>query len=190
MPAASAAATAARPWDVIVFGASGFVGRLVAAHLATSPTAAGLSIALAGRSWAGLSKMSAELVAKQRLGAKPFGIVYADITQPETIDTMAASARVIINLVGPYALYVAPPHCATPPHRARTRIESTLFATVCACMWSRILQVWRAGGARMRGSGNGRRGLDGRDAVGGQHDCQVRAGRARKRRRYCQHVRL
>ncbi|MFP5416451.1 MAG: hypothetical protein ACLGHZ_06190 [Actinomycetes bacterium] len=48
-----------RDFDIVVFGASGFVGRLVAEHLATAADA-GVRVGLAGRSLAKLEALRRE----------------------------------------------------------------------------------------------------------------------------------
>ena len=92
-----------REYDLIVFGASSFVGQLTAAYLAESaPT--DLKVALAGR--------SREKVEKVRDGlsgaAAEWPVVLADSGDRSSLDAMAASARVIVTTVGPYARYGLP----------------------------------------------------------------------------------
>jgi short subunit dehydrogenase-like uncharacterized protein len=86
-----------RDFDVVVYGASGFVGVLVAKHLAEhAPT--GARIALAGRSEAKLAAV------KSRLGVD-WPVVIADAADAEALRRAAASTRVVITTVGPYAKY-------------------------------------------------------------------------------------
>lgn len=89
-----------REFDLIVFGATGFVGELTARHLAWHAPA-GVRVALAGRSQEKLEKVRA------RLGgdAADWGIVVADVDQPSTLDSMVARTTVLCSTVGPYALY-------------------------------------------------------------------------------------
>ncbi|MEV6299135.1 saccharopine dehydrogenase NADP-binding domain-containing protein [Actinoplanes sp. NPDC051861] len=87
----------AREFDVIVYGATGFVGVLTARHLATNAPA-GTRIALAGRSPEKLESVRA------RLGVE-WPIVVADATDAEALATMAGSTRVVITTAGPYAKY-------------------------------------------------------------------------------------
>lgn len=80
--------------DVVVFGATGFVGRLVAEHLARSAPK-GTRIGLAGRSKEKLEKV------RESLG-RDWPLIVADATDPaELVD----SARVVCTTVGPYARY-------------------------------------------------------------------------------------
>lgn len=89
-----------REFDLIVFGATGFVGELTAKHLAAHAPAE-VRIALAGRTQAKLEKLRASLGA----GAADFGIVVADVDKPSTLDAMVARTTVLCSTVGPYALY-------------------------------------------------------------------------------------
>ena len=82
-----------REFDVIVYGASGFVGALVARHLVTHAPA-GTRIALAGRSAARLERLGLE---------RP--VVIADAADAAALTTMAARTRVMVTTVGPYAKY-------------------------------------------------------------------------------------
>jgi short subunit dehydrogenase-like uncharacterized protein len=86
-----------RDFEVIVYGATGFVGVLTAQHLA-GHAPAGTRIALAGRS---AEKLAA---VRSRLGVD-WPVVVADAADPEALATMAARTRVVITTVGPYAKY-------------------------------------------------------------------------------------
>ena len=89
-----------RPYDVVVFGASGFVGRLTAAHLARHAPL-GTRIALGGRSRAKLEAVRTDL-------GVDWPLVVADSTDPEALEAMAESTRVVATTVGPYARYGLP----------------------------------------------------------------------------------
>ncbi|GAA1085687.1 saccharopine dehydrogenase family protein [Tsukamurella spumae] len=89
-----------REFDLIVFGATGFVGELTARHLANHAPD-GVRIALAGRTQAKLEKLRAGLGD----GAKDFGLVVADVDRPSTLDEMVARTTVLCSTVGPYARY-------------------------------------------------------------------------------------
>lgn len=86
-----------RELDVVVYGASGFAGVLVARHLAEHAPA-GTRIALAGRSESKLTAI------KDRLGVD-WPVVVADAADVPALRSLAASARVVITTVGPYAKY-------------------------------------------------------------------------------------
>lgn len=86
-----------REFDVIVFGATGFVGKLTAAYLAELAPE-GTKIALAGRSEHKLAQVRFDLPAP----ADTWPLVVADINSPASLDAMAARTRVICTTVGPY----------------------------------------------------------------------------------------
>ena len=92
-----------REFDLILFGASSFVGRLTAAYLATN-VPDGFRIALAGRSMDRLEKVRAGLPGK----AKDWPIVLADSSDEDSITAMAESTRVVVTTVGPYSKYGMP----------------------------------------------------------------------------------
>lgn len=92
-----------RDHDVVVFGATGFVGKLTAAYLAEAAPA-DTRIALAGRSQDKLERVRAELPA----AAAEWPLVVADSSNPGSIAAMAASAKAIATTVGPYYKYGMP----------------------------------------------------------------------------------
>lgn len=96
-----------RPHDIVVYGATGYTGRLVAEYLArhypTGPGGAAPSWAMAGR--------SAEKLAQVRdlIGAPAdTALIIADADDPASMAALAQSARVVITTVGPYQLYGEP----------------------------------------------------------------------------------
>lgn len=89
----------AREFDIIVYGASGFTGRLVAEYLAAR-YAGKTKWAMAGRDLAKLAAVRDEIGAP---GDTP--LVAADASAAGSLDAMAQRARVIITTVGPYQLY-------------------------------------------------------------------------------------
>lgn len=91
-----------REFDVIVWGASGFTGRLVAAHLLERYGAAnGLRWAMGGRNEDRLEEVRRDL--GDAASAVP--VVIADAGDQATLDVMAARTRVVCTTVGPYALH-------------------------------------------------------------------------------------
>ncbi len=91
----------AREFEVIVYGATGYTGRLVAAHLLKTYAATGdLAWAMAGRSQAKLEEVRALIGAPASLP-----LVVADANDPASLDAMARRTKVIITTVGPYQLY-------------------------------------------------------------------------------------
>jgi saccharopine dehydrogenase (NAD+, L-glutamate forming) len=90
--------TGDRELDVVLFGATGFTGRLTAAYLAQH---AGPGWALAGRSEAKLSAL------REELGVE-VPILVADSADPAALRRVAERTRVVATTVGPYALHGAP----------------------------------------------------------------------------------
>lgn len=92
-----------RQFDIILYGATGFTGRLVAAYLARQTS--GLRWAIAGRSTGKLSEVRATLQAGQ--GSLP-DILLADSAVPDTLSALARQTRVMITTVGPYLRHGEP----------------------------------------------------------------------------------
>jgi short subunit dehydrogenase-like uncharacterized protein len=88
----------AREFSIIVYGATGFTGRLVAEYLAANYPA--LNWAMAGRSQAKLEQIRAEIGAPSGLP-----LVTADAADPASLVAMVQRADVIVTTVGPYQLY-------------------------------------------------------------------------------------
>jgi short subunit dehydrogenase-like uncharacterized protein len=86
-----------RELDVVVFGATGFVGRLVAGYLARRALR-GVRIGLAGRSLRRLADIRAGLGA----AASAWPLLAADSADPASVAALARSARVVATTVGPY----------------------------------------------------------------------------------------
>src|SRR5688500_18899903 len=93
----------ARDLDIVVFGATGFVGQLVSRHLAEhAPT--DVRIGLAGRSADRLAAGRADL--GPRAAAWP--LLVADTRNPASLAALAEATRVVATTVGPYARYGLP----------------------------------------------------------------------------------
>src|SRR5919112_2271171 len=89
-----------REHDVVVFGATGFVGRLTAAYLAEHAPA-GTRIALGGRSREKLERTRAELGA----AAAEWPLLVADSHDAAGLVELAAATKVVATTVGPYLKY-------------------------------------------------------------------------------------
>ena len=88
----------ATEFDVVVYGATGFTGRLVAEYLIGN--ARGARWAMAGR--------SAEKLAEVRdlIGAPAdTPLIVADASDPASLAAMVARTKVVLTTVGPYQLY-------------------------------------------------------------------------------------
>ena len=91
---------AQRELDVVLLGATGFVGRLTAEHLAEHAPA-GTKVGLAGRNLGRLEEVHASLGES----AAQWPLLVVDTTEPEAVADMAARARVVVTTVGPYTRY-------------------------------------------------------------------------------------
>ncbi|MEU8760503.1 saccharopine dehydrogenase NADP-binding domain-containing protein [Streptomyces sp. NPDC048659] len=94
---------AGRPYDVVLFGATGFVGGLTAEYLAAHAPA-GCRWALAGRSRARLAALRDRL-AKRWPRCAGLPLLVADSGDPDALRELAGSARVVASTVGPYVWY-------------------------------------------------------------------------------------
>ena len=92
-----------REFDIVVYGATGFTGRLVAEYLAQNDADGSVKWAMAGR--------SAEKLASVRdlIGAPAdTPLITADAADPAALKTMVESTKVVLTTVGPYGLYGEP----------------------------------------------------------------------------------
>ncbi|MGW9301203.1 saccharopine dehydrogenase family protein [Streptomyces cyaneofuscatus] len=94
---------AARPLDVVLFGATGFVGVLTAEYLAAHAPE-GLRWGLAGRSRAKLERLRERLSAIEP-GCAELPLLETDADDDDALRELAESARVVATTVGPYILY-------------------------------------------------------------------------------------
>lgn len=91
-----------RELDIVLYGATGFAGKLTAEYLAKAVGDA--RVALAGRSHDKL------LAVRDTLGetAQSWELIAADASQPSTLNAMAARTQVVVTTVGPYTRYGLP----------------------------------------------------------------------------------
>ncbi|WP_295528810.1 saccharopine dehydrogenase NADP-binding domain-containing protein [Novosphingobium sp. Chol11] len=94
---------AQRPFDIVVYGATGYTGRLVAEYLAQEYGQSGPRWAMAGRSAAKLAEV------RDLIGAPAdTPLIVADSSDPASLAAMAEQTRVVVTTVGPYQLYGTP----------------------------------------------------------------------------------
>ncbi|MBV9871425.1 MAG: saccharopine dehydrogenase NADP-binding domain-containing protein [Frankiaceae bacterium] len=94
--------TSDREHDVVVYGATGFVGKLTAAYLAKQEP--GPRIALAGRSKDKLEAVRSSLGA----AAAQWPLIVADASDTGSVEALAASTTSVATTVGPYMKYGIP----------------------------------------------------------------------------------
>ncbi|MBO9624051.1 MAG: saccharopine dehydrogenase NADP-binding domain-containing protein [Sphingomonas sp.] len=89
-----------REFDILVYGATGFTGRLVAEYLAQHYADGSLRWAMAGRSLTKLQQV------REEIGAAPeTPLVTANADDPASLEAMVQRTNVVITTVGPYQLY-------------------------------------------------------------------------------------
>ena len=86
-----------REFDVILYGATGYTGRLVAEYLAVASSSKDLRWAVAGRNRIRLEQIS------ERLGG--VDVIVGDALDSEAMRNLASRARVVCTAVGPYTRY-------------------------------------------------------------------------------------
>ncbi|MGJ4911799.1 saccharopine dehydrogenase family protein [Bradyrhizobium sp. HKCCYLS2033] len=88
-------------FDLVVYGATGFTGKLVAEYLATQYRGdASLPWAMAGRS---LDKLAS---VRDEIGAPTdTPLIAADASDPASLQAMVAQTKLVLTTVGPYQLY-------------------------------------------------------------------------------------
>jgi len=97
---------AAREYDVVVYGATGFTGRLVAEFLLERyGVGSELRWALAGRSASKLESLRTEIGREVGRPADALPLVTADAEDRASLAALAARAGVVCSTVGPYAKY-------------------------------------------------------------------------------------
>ena len=95
-----------REYDLVIWGATGFTGKLVAEYLARQyGTGQSLQWAIAGRNRDKLEQVRRRLPL-ERTADLP--ILLADSDDQASLDALVTSTRVVCTTVGPYALYGTP----------------------------------------------------------------------------------
>jgi short subunit dehydrogenase-like uncharacterized protein len=94
-----------RPHDIVVWGATGFTGRLVVEYLARNhPQGGALRWAAAGRNEGKLQQVLADIAGPNH--AIP--LIVADSDNRSSLKSLAESTRVVLTTVGPYAKFGTP----------------------------------------------------------------------------------
>ena len=92
----------AAEFDIVIYGATGYTGRLVAQHFVREygSDADGPKWAMAGRSLTKLQEVRDEIGAPEGTA-----LVVANSDDPASLDAMCARTKVVLTTVGPYQLY-------------------------------------------------------------------------------------
>ena len=91
-----------REFDLVIFGATGFTGRLVAEYI-NATYGATINWAMAGRSKEKLKEVRAEMGI-----ASDVPLIVADSADSRSLNRMAAKTKSVLTTVGPYQLYGTP----------------------------------------------------------------------------------
>ncbi len=89
-----------KSFDIVVFGASGYTGRLVAEYLQAEYGDTDLRWAMAGRSLEKLAAVRSEMGVSDSVA-----LLEVDVDDPESVIAMVDACKVVITTVGPYQLY-------------------------------------------------------------------------------------
>ncbi|KAG1740831.1 Saccharopine dehydrogenase-domain-containing protein [Suillus paluster] len=84
--------------DIVVLGATGYTGGLIAQYLATHPQRSSFTFGLAARSQSRLEKVVRGL----NLSEDDVPVFTMDVTNSSDVDVVVRQARVVINTIGPY----------------------------------------------------------------------------------------
>lgn len=92
--------TSDNKYDIIICGASGYTGRLVAEYLEKTYGDSELTWAMAGRSLEKLAAVRAEIGISENVA-----LLEVDVDNTDSVKAMVQACKVVITTVGPYQLY-------------------------------------------------------------------------------------
>ncbi|QSG13341.1 Saccharopine dehydrogenase [Halapricum desulfuricans] len=95
-----------RQYDIVVWGATGVAGRLVAEYLTEQYDPSAVTLAIGGRNETRLKALAADLAEGTEWNDVP--IILGDATDPASLRELAASTAVVCTTVGPYTTYGTP----------------------------------------------------------------------------------
>jgi len=87
---------ATRQYDIVVWGSTGFTGRLTCAYLSNKYP--DLKWAIAGRNRSTLEELKRTLDLKETVG-----VIVADLSDKAALKDMASHTKVVLSTAGPYA---------------------------------------------------------------------------------------
>jgi len=87
--------------DIVIFGATSFVGKLICEYMINQMANNDISLILAGRSESKIAKLKTEI----GINAIDVPILIADANNLEDLKSMCDHSKVIMSTVGPYDLY-------------------------------------------------------------------------------------
>jgi short subunit dehydrogenase-like uncharacterized protein len=137
---------ASRPFDIVLFGATGFTGALTAEYLASHAPST-VRWALAGRNPGKLGDVRERLAQVNPACAK-LELLQADVNDAGAMRKVAESTRVVITTVGPYILY-GEPLVAACAAAGTDYVDLTGEPEFVDLMWLRYHEQARTTGARL-----------------------------------------
>lgn len=90
-----------KKFDIVIYGATGFTGRLAVQNMTSTANCNNLRVAIAGRDAKKLEALQQACVIKP-------AIIFADSSIPESIDEMVRRTKVVLSFAGPFSLYGEP----------------------------------------------------------------------------------
>lgn len=93
--------------DIVIYGATGFTGQLVAEYFAENVNYSMVKWAIAGRNETKLLQLKDKLITLQA-HLKDLKIIIADTDDETSLEKMAQSTKIVITTVGPYLLHGEP----------------------------------------------------------------------------------
>ncbi|MDJ0939007.1 MAG: saccharopine dehydrogenase NADP-binding domain-containing protein [Woeseiaceae bacterium] len=87
-------------YDIVLHGATGFVGKLVVDYLARHPQSSRFSWAIAGRNADKLARIRESAGAR---GTEP-GVIVTQAADKASVEAMVSQAAVVLNAAGPYSI--------------------------------------------------------------------------------------
>lgn len=94
-----------KSFDIVLWGATGFTGGLVAEYLSRTYPQTALRWAIAGRSATKLQAVQQKLLDSGQLLGEPPSLLLADSNDESSLKELAKQTKVIISTVGPFAYY-------------------------------------------------------------------------------------
>ena len=97
----------AKEFDIIIFGATGFTGGLVASYFASNVDINKVKWAIAGRNLDKLEGIKGKLEAINPECYK-VGLIEADTSDKVSLSKMASKGKIVVSTVGPFIHYGIP----------------------------------------------------------------------------------
>lgn len=95
---------ASRKYDIIIYGCTGFTGKLVAQYFADHVDITKIKWGIAGRNINKLEALKAKFILANKANYD-IGVFECDATNMQSLLDVSGSTKILISTVGPYALY-------------------------------------------------------------------------------------